>query len=82
MDFLGQIKRIKVLILQQDKLSMLMHVLSHNLFQLRQGWGQINATSMQIANSKDLEASGNFRFLRGLYFLSADDFHDEDKGIT
>lgn len=50
----------------QDKLSMLMHVLSHNVFQFRQGFCQINATSMQIANFKDLETSENFRLLRGL----------------
>lgn len=51
---------------QQDKLSMLMHVLSHNLFQLRKGRWQVNATSMPITNVKDLETSGNFRLLRGL----------------
>lgn len=59
---------------QQEKLSMLMHVLSYNLFQFKQGCCQINATSMQIANFKDLETSENFRILKGLYFLSADEF--------
>lgn len=50
----------------KTKLSMLMHVLPHNVFQFRQGFCQINATSMQIANFKDLETSENFRLLRGL----------------
>lgn len=42
---------------QQETLSMLMHVLLHNLFQFTQGCCQINATSMKIANNKDLETS-------------------------
>lgn len=58
---------------QQDKLSMLMHVLSHNLFQFRKGYWRINATSTPIANVKDLETSGNFKLLRGLEFPSADE---------
>lgn len=39
MDFLGQIKIINIFLYgtQQDKLSMLMHVLLHNLLRFRKG---------------------------------------------
>lgn len=48
---------------QQETLSMLMHVLLHNLFQFTQGCCQINVTSMKIANNKDLETSLLVHFL-------------------
>lgn len=76
MDFLAQVKMINVLLFCSPTRETI-HVnacLSYNLFQFKQGCCQINATSMQIANFKDLETSENFRILKGLYFLSADEF--------